>query len=105
MEAPPTAEELLKTLIRFKTVRPGQEADCITYLRDLLTDAGIPTSILARDSERPYLIARLPGMGLKPPLLMYGHIDVVPTTDQTWDYPPFDAQTVDGFLWGRGALD
>src|SRR4051794_31009880 len=105
MQVPLTAEALLKTLLQFNTVRPGQEVNCITYLRDLLSEAGIPTTILTRDTEQPNVIARFPGSGLKPPLLMYGHIDVVPTPDQDWEHPPFDALTVDGCLWGRGALD
>ena len=39
------------------------------------------------------------------PLLLYGHVDVVPTAGQQWTHPPFDAELVDGVVWGRGALD
>jgi acetylornithine deacetylase/succinyl-diaminopimelate desuccinylase-like protein len=38
-------------------------------------------------------------------LLMHGHVDVVPTTGQLWDVPPFEARVIDDTLWGRGALD
>jgi len=32
------------------------------------------------------------------------HIDVVPVGDG-WTHPPFSGKVVDGFVWGRGALD
>lgn len=102
---PDTVEGLLARLIQFNTVRPGQEAACIAFLREGLMNAGIATQIVARDPDRPILLARLPGTGQRAPLLLYGHIDVVPVTDQPWDYPPFEARTVDGYIWGRGALD
>ncbi len=81
--------ELLQQLLRFDTTNPpGNEAACITFINSLLTQAGIETTILARTPDRPNLIARLPGQGTAPPLLLYGHVDVVTTANQTWRYPP-----------------
>ena len=98
--------ELLQRLIRFDTTNPpGNESECIAYINELLTEAGIKTTILARAPERPNLIARLAGRGSAPPLLLYGHVDVVTTENQKWQHPPFDGKIVDGFIWGRGALD
>jgi acetylornithine deacetylase/succinyl-diaminopimelate desuccinylase-like protein len=37
--------------------------------------------------------------------MLYGHVDVVTTAHQDWTHPPFDAQEIDGYIWGRGALD
>jgi acetylornithine deacetylase/succinyl-diaminopimelate desuccinylase-like protein len=37
--------------------------------------------------------------------LLYGHVDVQPTEGQKWRHPPFEAKIVDGYIWGRGALD
>ena len=103
-EADPRA--ILERLIRFPTVDPpGGEGDCVLYARDLLESAGIGTRLLALDPERPSLIARLPGRGDAPPLLLHGHVDVVPVDGQAWTVPPFDAIEKDGFLWGRGTLD
>ena len=57
----------LQTLIRFDTTNPpGNEADCIAYIRDILAKAGIPSTILARDPARPNLVARLAGRGAAP---------------------------------------
>lgn len=98
--------DVLKTLIRFNTTNPpGNELACVQYIDGLLQAAGIETTILARDDNRPNLIARLPGNGTAPPFLMQGHVDVVTTANQNWTHPPFDAVEVDGFIWGRGALD
>jgi acetylornithine deacetylase/succinyl-diaminopimelate desuccinylase-like protein len=98
--------ELLQHLIRFDTTNPpGNEFACVNYVNDLLTDAGIETTILAKDPNRPNLIARLPGRGEAPPLLLYGHVDVVTTAAQDWERDPFGGEIIDGLVWGRGALD
>ncbi len=98
--------ELLQRLIQFDTSNPpGNEAACVTYINNLLNEAGIDTTILARDPQRPNLIARLPGRGQAPPLLLYGHVDVVTTAGQKWSHPPFDGEIENDYLWGRGALD
>lgn len=98
--------ELLQNLIRFDTTNPpGNEAACISYINALLTDAGFATAILARDENRPNLVTRLAGRGEAPPLLIYGHVDVVTAEGQRWTHPPFEGKVVDGYIWGRGALD
>lgn len=98
--------ELLQQLIRFNTTNPpGNEADCVTYIHTLLTEAGFQTHILANESARPNLIARLQGAGNAPPLLLQGHVDVVTTEKQNWQQQPFAGNEVDGYIWGRGTLD
>jgi len=98
--------ELLRTLLRFDTTNPpGNEAECVAWINALLAKAGLETTVLAKDPERPNLIARLEGRGCAPPLLLYGHVDVVTTAGQQWTHPPFDAEVAERYLWGRGALD
>jgi acetylornithine deacetylase/succinyl-diaminopimelate desuccinylase-like protein len=98
--------ELLQNLIRFDTTNPpGNEAECIKYIDNLLTTAGFETSIFAKDPARPNLVARLPGESKAKPLMLYGHVDVVSTENQNWQHPPFEGKVVDGYVWGRGALD
>ena len=98
--------EILQRLIRFNTTNPpGHEEACIAYIRGLLTDAGIESTVLTMAEGRPNLIARLDGAGKAPPLLLYGHVDVVTTEQQKWEQPPFEGKLLDGFVWGRGALD
>jgi carboxypeptidase PM20D1 len=43
-----------------------------------------------------------------PPLLLMGHMDVVPVepgTEARWARPPFEGEVQGGFVWGRGAMD
>lgn len=98
--------ELLQDLIRFNTTNPpGNEHLCIDYIHRLLRKVGVDTLIVTRTPERPNLVARLKGEGNAPPLLLYGHVDVVTTEGQSWSQPPFEGVIKDGFIWGRGALD
>jgi acetylornithine deacetylase/succinyl-diaminopimelate desuccinylase-like protein len=98
--------ELLRELIRFDTTNPpGNERECISYIERLLSDAGLETVVRGREPDRPNLVARLRGRGNSPPLLLYGHVDVVTTANQQWQHPPFEAELLDGYVWGRGAID
>ncbi len=102
----PSTAELLQRLIQFDTTNPpGNETECIAYIDTLLKKSGLETTHLAKDPNRPNLVTRLKGQGSAPPLLLYGHVDVVTTADQEWTYPPFEGKLVDGYIWGRGALD
>lgn len=98
--------ELLRTLLRFDTSNPpGNERGFQDFVAILLRERGIEPLLVARDAHRPNLIARLPGRGTSPPLLLYGHVDVVPANPDEWSHPPFAGDLKDGEVWGRGALD
>jgi acetylornithine deacetylase/succinyl-diaminopimelate desuccinylase-like protein len=98
--------ELLRDLLRFDTTNPpGSESACIAHVQRLIGEAGAETRIVAKDESRPNLISRVRGSGDAPPLLLYGHVDVVTTSGQEWTHPPFAGELVDGWIWGRGALD
>ena len=98
--------KLLQDLIRFNTTNPpGNEAECVAYINNLLTEAGFRTALFGQSSQRPNLVVRLAGRGDAPPLLLHGHVDVVTTANQKWTHPPFEGAVIDGYVWGRGALD
>ncbi|MBS1888714.1 MAG: M20/M25/M40 family metallo-hydrolase [Actinobacteria bacterium] len=100
------AVELLRDLLRFDTSNPpGAERACLEFLQARLERAGISTWMLSVDPERPNLLGRIRGRGEAPPLLLYGHVDVVPAGSGGWEHPPFAAEIANGALWGRGALD
>ncbi|TQS40915.1 M20/M25/M40 family metallo-hydrolase [Cryptosporangium phraense] len=97
----PEPVELLRRLIRVDTTNPpGNESALVEYLGGLLRDGGVTTTVVGEN-----LVARVPGRGEAPPLLMQGHLDVVPVSDHGWTHPPFSGDLIDGFVWGRGALD
>jgi len=101
-----TPVELLQQLIRFDTTNPpGNEAECMAFVRGLLEDAGCEVEVYAKDPARPNVVSRLRGSGKRAPLLLQGHVDVVTTSGQDWSRPPFGGELVDGYVWGRGALD
>lgn len=97
--------DILRSLVQFETVNPpGNERPCIEWIGEVLEAYGIEYETYAKDPDRPNLLARIPG-GEAPPLLLYGHVDVVPTTGQDWTHDPFEGVVEDGFVWGRGTLD
>jgi acetylornithine deacetylase len=119
---------LLQQLIRFDTtVRPpgesaGEEGALQEYLGDRLRAAGAMVEIFEPDPEivaghrmiptgftfadRPQLVARFPGTGGGPTLLLNGHIDVVSAQPlDGWAHQPFAGAVADGSVYGRGACD
>lgn len=97
---------LLTDLIRIDTTNPpGNESAAIELIREVLVSHGIDVEIHALDPARPCLVARVPGNGSAPPLLIQGHLDVVGVEDQDWQHDPFSGSVIDGWIWGRGALD
>ena len=100
------ATDLLARLIRFKTVNPpGDERDAQEFLAGYLGDAGLECELLAADDARPNLIARLRGDSPGPTLCLLGHVDTVLADPSAWTHDPWSGEVVDGFVWGRGALD
>ncbi|MGC9221397.1 MAG: M20/M25/M40 family metallo-hydrolase [Solirubrobacteraceae bacterium] len=99
--------EVLQRLVRFNTVNPpGNERAAIEYLDEYLREAGFSTEQLAAVEQRPNLIATLQGQQADGPVLvMLGHVDTVLAAAEDWQHDPFSGDVIDGFLWGRGALD
>jgi acetylornithine deacetylase/succinyl-diaminopimelate desuccinylase-like protein len=100
------AVQLLAELIRFDTVNPpGNERPAIEHLDRYLRAAGFDTRLLAADDNRPNLVATLTGDDDGPVLGLLGHVDTVLADPADWKHDPWSGDVVDGFLWGRGALD
>jgi acetylornithine deacetylase/succinyl-diaminopimelate desuccinylase-like protein len=100
------ASTLLQALVRLNTVNPpGKERAAQELLGGLLTDAGFECELLSAHPERPNLLARLHGADEGPTLCLLGHTDTVLADAREWSRDPWSGEIVDGFLWGRGALD
>jgi acetylornithine deacetylase/succinyl-diaminopimelate desuccinylase-like protein len=96
----------LKDLLRIDTSNPpGNERPAAECVAAALSREGIPAQILESAPGRASVIARLKGSGRKAPLLLSGHLDVVPADAEHWKHPPFATVEEDGYLWGRGAVD
>ena len=102
-------EETLKhfrALLQFDTSDPpGGELPAAEYLYNVLQAEGIDVEMLATDSERPNVLARIEGNGSKQPLLIMAHTDVVNVDPEKWQFPPFSATVDGGYVYGRGAVD
>ncbi|WP_435063684.1 M20 family metallopeptidase [Halobaculum sp. EA56] len=98
---------LLRELIRAKPVNPpGNEERAAAVIRPILDELGFEVEEYTEVEGRPNLVARLPGSGDGPTLLMNAHLDVVPVREpEKWPCDPFAAEIIDGKLYGRGAVD
>lgn len=103
------ALELLQSLIRFDTTNPpGNERPAAEFVVSELEKVGLKAEILEKMPTRSNVVCRIPATDPEPgagPLLLAGHLDVVPAEEEHWDCPPFAAEIRDGYLYGRGAID
>ena len=89
---------------------PGNESRGVDYLGKLLDEAGIEFEAAESAPGRGNLWAMLPGTtdatGRKAPaLVLLHHIDVVTANADYWRVDPFSGDKVDGYIYGRGAID
>jgi acetylornithine deacetylase/succinyl-diaminopimelate desuccinylase-like protein len=100
------AIELLQALIRLDTVNPpGNETAAAELLRDYLAESGVGADLIAREPDRANLVARLPGRGDGPRLMLLSHTDTVLADPAEWQLDPWSGELRDDEIWGRGALD
>jgi acetylornithine deacetylase/succinyl-diaminopimelate desuccinylase-like protein len=100
------AVEVLQELLRVDTVNPpGNETRAADLLRDYLEDVGVACELYAKVPERANLVARLPGRGEGPRLLLLSHTDTVLADPKEWSVDPWSGELRDDHVWGRGALD
>jgi acetylornithine deacetylase/succinyl-diaminopimelate desuccinylase-like protein len=98
--------QLLQELIRINTVNPpGNETAAAELLRAYLAESGVESELYAKVPERANLVARLPGRGGGPSLLLLSHTDTVVADLSEWQVDPWSGELRDGEVWGRGALD
>lgn len=102
------AIDLLRELIRNACVNDGtsesgHEYRSVATLRDFF---GVEGEVFEKVDGRQTLVYRVegsdpgaPSLGLSP------HLDVVPVEESGWTQDPFAADIVDGFVYGRGAVD
>src|SRR5438045_5177012 len=100
------ATDLLQRLIRLDTVNPpGNETVAAELLRDYLAESGIEAELYAKVPERANLVARIPGRGEGPRLVLLSHTDTVLADAAEWQLDPWSGELKEGEVWGRGALD
>ncbi len=84
---------------------PG-ERKAAEYVAERLADAGLDPVILESRQGRANVVARWEGADpTLSPLLLHGHLDVVPAQADDWRFPPFAGEVDGGYVHGRGAVD
>ena len=99
---------MVQDLVRIPSVNPpGNEAPVTAYLQKVMDQWGFESTIIRRPSaDRPQLLAKLPGNGERPPLILNGHMDVVPEGDHSqWNDHPFSGALHKDRIFGRGSCD
>ncbi len=99
--------ELLRALIRIPSVNPpGDEILAARFLEQVLIAEGLQPTVVEPFPGRGSIVCRVRGDGGGgDPLLLLSHLDVVPAEPAGWTHDPFGGELVDGYVWGRGALD
>ena len=99
--------ELLCDLIRINTSNPTHpERPAAEWAAARLDEVGIASEVLESEPGRASTVARIEGSDpSRPPLLIHGHLDVVPADASEWSVDPFAGEVRDGYVWGRGAID
>jgi acetylornithine deacetylase/succinyl-diaminopimelate desuccinylase-like protein len=65
----------------------------------------VESELYAKVPERANFVARLPGSGGGPSLMLLSHTDTVVADAAEWQLDPWSGELRDGEIWGRGALD
>ena len=103
--------DLLQQLIQNACVNDGRvesgaEIRSVDLLQQYLGSAGLDVERYEPRPGRASLVARIEGSDPEAKsLLLMGHTDVVPVNADGWSREPFSGDIVDGFVWGRGAVD
>jgi acetylornithine deacetylase/succinyl-diaminopimelate desuccinylase-like protein len=97
----------LRRLIQIDTTNPpGNEMVLARYLDQTLRAAGIETHLFEPVSDRAALVGRLRvARPAAPPVLLLAHMDVVGVARESWTTNPFGGDVIDGYVYGRGAID
>ncbi|MGB3328406.1 MAG: M20/M25/M40 family metallo-hydrolase [Thermomicrobiales bacterium] len=101
------ATTYLQTLLRINTVNlPGNERAACDAIAAILNAEGIGYEIVDSAPGRASIVARLRAeKATARPILLMGHVDVVSVEAGKWTRDPFGGELIDGYLWGRGAID
>ncbi|AXI47966.1 acetylornithine deacetylase [Sulfitobacter sp. SK012] len=105
MELLNRTKEVLHDLIGFPTVSTDSNQALIAYAANLLSDCGAKVDLVAAPCGTKANLFATFGPEVDGGILLSGHSDVVPVTDQNWTSDPFTMTEREGRLYGRGTCD
>jgi acetylornithine deacetylase/succinyl-diaminopimelate desuccinylase-like protein len=103
------AFDIFKQLIEINTTDSvGSVSQASEALRRRLLEAGFQSrdiAVVGPSERKKNLVVRLHGSGVKRPVLILGHLDVVEAPRADWTTDPFELVEKDGYFYGRGTQD
>ena len=104
-----TAATKLGAMVRVPCVSKREDEDLTEFYNyHAVLEEHFPLLHKALDKEvlNGTLLYRWKGLdSTKKPIMLMGHQDVVPASDDGWKVPAYSGAVVDGDLYGRGAMD
>jgi acetylornithine deacetylase/succinyl-diaminopimelate desuccinylase-like protein len=101
--------DIYQQLIEINTTESaGNMTTAAEAMAARLRAAGYPDSdvqVLVPEPRHGNLVARLRGTGVKKPILLLAHLDVVEARREDWSTDPFKLVEQDGYYYARGSGD
>jgi acetylornithine deacetylase len=98
-------KQILSDLVAFPTVSVDSNLDMLAYLATRLESCGATVELFHDDTGKKANLFATIGPDVAGGVILSGHSDVVPVTDQDWSTDPFLMDERDGRLYGRGTCD
>lgn len=103
---PQALAQLCSELVKIDSINPpGNETRLAEYCARYLESLSLEVTKINHGQNRSSLLARLPGKGNKPGVLLSAHLDTVPPGLSAWKNDPLSGLIADGNVYGRGAAD
>jgi acetylornithine deacetylase/succinyl-diaminopimelate desuccinylase-like protein len=103
------AFEIYRELVEINTVTAtGDTGKAADAMAARLLAAGFPASdvqVFKPAPRKGNLVARLRGSGVRKPIILMAHIDVVEARPEDWSTDPFKLVEKDGYYYARGSSD
>jgi acetylornithine deacetylase/succinyl-diaminopimelate desuccinylase-like protein len=103
------ARDILRELIEINTTHAtgstGKAGEAMAVRLRAAGFAPADVQIIGPRPERANLVARLRGSGVRRPILLMAHLDVVEARKADWSTDPFQFVEKDGYFYGRGSGD
>ncbi len=104
-----TFRDIYRELVEINTTDSvGDTVRAAEAMAARLRAGGLPADdvkVLSSGPRKGNLVARLRGTGMRRPLLLMAHMDVIEAKREDWDFDPFRLQEIDGYFRGRGSID
>ena len=97
--------DILKSLVGFDTTSFKSNLDLIAFIKNYLNIHKIKSTLVYDSSGKKANLYATIGSSSEGGIMLSGHTDIVPITDQAWTHDPFHLTQEDNKLYGRGTAD